>query len=222
MVRSFLAAAFVLLAACASVPHSEQTVSPAVELVALQAVDNLFPSQGMLVHKVRVDAGRRDLVLTGYLLLDRKKGFQAVAVDEFGGKIFEFGSCLGKSEIRHAPPGIDHDLLLRGPVQDLILLYLEPEEPWVKRSIEGDILVSWVDGDMTILCRAGRDGRRIEDCEETRGRHRIRNIIFSYDDESPDGSLIPSMITIVNDKLHYTMNAELLKLDRGLKREVCP
>jgi len=218
MARSFLAAAFVLLAACTSVPPVKHTVTAGVEQAAHQAVDNLFPTRGTLVHKVRVDVGRRDLVLTGYLLLDREKGFQAVAVDEFGGKIFEFGSCLGKSEIRLTPAGIDHGLLLRGPVQDLILLYLEPEELRVRRSIGGEILVSWVDDDMTMLCRAGRDGRRIEGCEETRGRHRIRSVSFLYD----EGSLIPSTITIVNDKLHYTMTAELLKLDRGLKREVCP
>ena len=227
MIRSFLAAALLMLGACAIVaplgdPSVGDQVAAPVEAMARRTIETLFPSQCLLVHKVRVDAGTRDLVLTGYLLLDRKKGFQAVAVDEFGGKVFEFESCRGRSEVRFAPPGLDHDILLRGPLQDLMRLFLKPEELRVRRSPEGQILISWIDNGVMIQCRAGADGGRIEGCDETRERDRVRSISFSYDASPTSASSIPSTINIVNHKLHYTMRAELLKVEYGLGREVCP
>ncbi len=226
MVRRFFSAAVVVLAACTTMPPASESVSAEVEAQAQQAIAHLFPPQGLFVHKVRVDVGRRDLVMTGYLLLDREKGFQAVAVDEFGGKVFEFESCRGQTEIRVAPAALDHDLLQRGPLQDLKRLYLLPKTKLrVQQSRQGEVLVSWIDNDATIVCRAGSDGRRITGCDETRGTKReqlVRNISFSYDDVTTRTSLSPSSIKIMNRSLHYTMSAELLRVEDGVDQEVCP
>ena len=123
-------AAAVLLAAsgalaCTTAMAPPRPIGPLDPAVAA-VFERVAPEVSRHVHKVSVRVGGRDLVMTGYLALDRRHGFRAVAVDEFGGKMLDLVSCDGERSVGFAPPQLSPEILERGPLADLELIYLPP------------------------------------------------------------------------------------------------
>ncbi len=176
------------------------------------------------MHKVSVKAGGREMVLTGYLLLDRAHGFRAVAVDEFGGKVFAFSRCGGQNSVDFAPPIIDEALLARGPARDIELLFhLGTRGMQVFHDADDRLTANWQSGDSRVECVVDRENRRISSCLEWIGGQRVRELSFGYDPGTAPGSP-PRSLSVVNRGLHYTMDAQLLKVELwgAEDRQWCP
>lgn len=178
-------------------------------------VSDLFPQMATMTHKVVVRAGRREMVLTGYIQLDRARGFRAVAVDEFGGKVFAFSRCGEKRSVDFAPPGIDVQLLARGPAMDLELVFLPGSENIVVHTEDRNTIVAvWRQADSEVECFIDRGKWQITGCRDWVGGFRVREISFDYGPETAVAAT-PTSIRIANRALHYTVEARLLDLRRG-------
>jgi len=221
--RTSLLLLAIALFGCASI-DSQPPADPGLSRQVAAIISDLFPHKCTMVHKVSVRVGGRDLVLTGYLLLDRAHGFRAVAVDEFGGKAFAFCHCGGQNSVDFAPPGVNEELLARGPVRDIELLFLlDAREMHVFHDADGVVTASWQSADSRVECVVDQENRRISSCREWIGGRRVRELAFGYDPEAAPGSS-PKKLSVANRGLHYTMDAQLLSMQRGGNedRQWCP
>ncbi len=219
MTRRWLALALVAAAGCATSGRQRPAVAALDPRVAA-AFAALAPARSQQVHKVSVQVGGRDLVLTGYLVLDRALGFRGAAVDELGGKLLDFVRCEGASEVARTPPPLAAAVVAGGPMGDLALGFLTPVgEPTVTAATAATQEVEWVAGERRVRCTVDLAAGRVTACQEWRGRRREREVAFVGSGPTP------RRLEVHHHRLHYRMEVAILEVTEtaaGERPAWCP
>lgn len=220
----FLIAAFLIFtSACSFAPVKNN--SPSVNLLPLEEAfpRSVYPAQFTMNHRIIITIDEKEYDFIGYLMVDRKKGFRAMAYGEMGGKVFDLALANGRGEILKAPERIPIKPIMEGVIGDIGHIYLPPdfEESFQVKDKEGK--------PFSIILRKGTkesqfnfsDKKHLYETRYTEGNRLVSETSYlDYKIYPGWGHAVPSHIKVVNHRWHYSMEITLTKITEGTKKKL--
>lgn len=169
-----------------------------------------YPQAFEAVQRVEVKIGRREFQFTGYLQVDRERGFYGVALGEMGIKLFEFRRDGDTIEIIHKPKGMPLNPML-GVVDDLWLLYGKGRNPqWIQRE-DGQGLIEQIGSDTLAECQF-QDGRLARSIRVQGNRVISEATCGAIRPIDGCAAPLPESIRLHNTRWRYTMTIRHLSI----------
>ena len=173
-----------------------------------------WPAQFELTQRVALTVGRQRHDFLGFLVYRNDNTFRAIATGEMGGKAFDFYSDGRESKIIKKPRGMPERPLSEGVMEDIPHLFgwTHETEPFLmeRGGVTGLVVPGSCESDKEYVF--GPDGRLRQTIESERGRI-IREATFSDYRVLPGwDEAIPTRITLKNDRWHYGLEVEVLKI----------
>jgi hypothetical protein len=158
----------------------------------------------------------------GYLTVDRRSGFRAMAFGEMGGKIFDLAFAEGTAEIFKKPENMPIRPVVEGVIGDIRHIYLQPdvEEAFQTKGEEGKSF-------LIILRNTAEQTEYHYSVEKElyHSKHVSENTVvreashMDYKTFPGWDRPLPSRIRVVNHRWNYRMEVTLIKISEGIKRQ---
>lgn len=178
----------------------------------------LYPGEFRLTQHIIIKADNKEYDFTGYLLVKSKKGFRALALGDMGGRIFDLIEWEGKRVIKTRPGAMPSNPLLDGIMGDINHMYIAGvfEDVWLSGKDKDVISIVMRKGENRFAEFVFSDGGDLMSSMEVVDSRLVRKVIYSDYISYPGWARpLPSRITLVNQRWHYELRIDLLKIDAG-------
>ncbi|MDT8317023.1 MAG: DUF3261 domain-containing protein [bacterium] len=199
------------LAAC-STTRLKEMKAPRVKERSHSLAHGSYPEEFTLSQHILLTLRDKEYDFMAYLVVDRSRGFRALAFTDMGGKVFDFFSLNSESKIVSKPGIMPEAPILKGVMEEIALIFMTETGDDEVIHQEGTGLKS---GKAELETTFSSD-KNLLSYELKKEGSLISKVSLSKYRMFPGWTrLLPSEINIRNYRWNYTVNVTLLKINPG-------
>ncbi len=209
---------FLALIACSNTRYLQPNPyeNPDLKRRYIDVAENRFPASFTSQQRIVLSVGSKEYDFIGFLAV-RGDSIRAVAMNEFGGKMFDLLDNGSTVSLLTNAPKLPENPIIEGVAGDLRLCFRALPASKYKLGLMGlEPVLTGVDsrGAVRLFEFSNQEKQTVHLIEVVKGEKiREANIRFKQDYREP------VQIEVVNHKWHYSMNIQVLKIEDTLPDE---
>ena len=194
------------------IPQEDQTRAQALRSL----VSHLYPRSFCAVHRGILEAGGKNYVLDGYLLVNGPDSFRLTVKADMGGTVFELAKSPGRETVvTKNSLGLRRAWLEQGAARDVVALYLRQPDQKAQlvrhESGRWGLVQESTDGTWEEFLFSA-DGSRLEGYVRSRGGRGLYRADFVYGSFPRWPRQSPKNINIADYRLKYSLKINVLEM----------